>query len=302
MKKIIALLALLSLLLIPLFSVKAIVGIIWAPGQRVQEIKNLQEILRQDPAIYPEGLVTGYFGSLTEKAIKKIQARCGLPETGQLDEATEKCIYPIDYQIKVVSPNGGENWDRNQIQTIKWEVVAPTTTILNYPFWQKASIDLFKMVSVNPVPLPVPASTSTTSTTNSFVKSVFVKHIATVDLFDQSYSWRISNKIPNGESYVIRITLGKTIVPIWAKEKEKKGEEVEINPNDVWPVPQMRGLVWDESDNVFQISGTATVCPECPPCPKDNKDYSEVIKILQNLLAEINKALALLRGISTTTQ
>jgi peptidoglycan hydrolase-like protein with peptidoglycan-binding domain len=295
MKKIIALLALLSLLLIPLFSAKAIVTIIWSRGQKGDEIKNLQEILREDPNIYPEGQVTGYFGSLTEKAIKKIQARCGLPETGQLDEATEKCIYPIDYQIKVVSPNGGENWDRNQIQTIKWEVVAPTTTILRYPFWQKASIDLFKRVSVT----PVSASTSTTSTVT---KSVFVKHIATVDLFDQSYSWRISNKIPNGESYVIRITLGKTIVPLWAKEKEKKGEEVEINPNDVWPVPQMRGLVWDESDNVFQISGTAITCPECPPCPKDGKDYSEVIKILQNLLAEINKALALLRGISTTSQ
>jgi len=295
MKKIIALLALLSLLLIPLFSAKAIVAIVWSRGQKGDEIKNLQEILREDPNIYPEGQVTGYFGSLTEKAIKKIQARCGLPETGQLDEATEKCIYPIDYQIKVVSPNGGENWDRNQIQTIKWEVVAPTTTILRYPFWQKASIDLFKRVSIT----PVSASTSTTSTVT---KSVFVKHIATVDLFDQSYSWRISNKIPNGESYVIRITLGKTIVPLWAKEKEKKGEEVEINPNDVWPVPQMRGLVWDESDNVFQISGTAITCPECPPCPKDGKDYSEVIKILQNLLAEINKALALLRGISTTSQ
>ena len=294
MKKIIALLALLSLLLIPLFSVKAIVAIIWSRGQKGDVIKNLQEILKEDPAIYPEGLVTGYFGSLTEKAIKKIQAKCGIPETGQLDEVTERCIYPIDYKIKVLSPNGGENWDRNQIQTIKWEVIAPTTTVLRYPFWQKASIDLFKRVSVTPV-------SASTSTTGTVTRSVFVKHIAIVDLFDQSYSWRISNKIPNGENYVIRITLGKTIVPIWAKEKEKKGEEVEINPNDVWPAPQMRGLVWDESDNVFQISGTTTVCPECPPCPRDGKDYSEVIKILQNLLLEINRAMALLRGTSITT-
>ena len=78
-----------------------------AIGSRSDEVKAIQEILKSDPEIYPEGYVTGYFGSLTEKAIKKIQKRCGLLETGIVDEATEKCLFPV-FEIKVVSPNGGE--------------------------------------------------------------------------------------------------------------------------------------------------------------------------------------------------
>ncbi|MFN7088787.1 MAG: peptidoglycan-binding domain-containing protein, partial [Candidatus Paceibacteria bacterium] len=29
----------------------------------------------QDPTLYPEGLVTGYFGTLTEQAVKNFQCR-----------------------------------------------------------------------------------------------------------------------------------------------------------------------------------------------------------------------------------
>ena len=116
-----------------------------AIGSRSDEVKAIQEILKEDSSIYPEGYVTGYYGSLTENAIKKLQKKCGLPETGILDDATEKCIYPINYKVTVVSPNGGEVWDRNTIQTIKWDVTEPDATIQSIkPFWPKASIDLFK--------------------------------------------------------------------------------------------------------------------------------------------------------------
>jgi hypothetical protein len=39
------------------------------------EVKTLQEFLKQFPNIYPEGLVTGYFGPLTEAAVKRFQAK-----------------------------------------------------------------------------------------------------------------------------------------------------------------------------------------------------------------------------------
>lgn len=42
-------------------------------GMTGDEVKQLQEFLKQFPDIYPEGLVTGYFGSATERAIKKFQ-------------------------------------------------------------------------------------------------------------------------------------------------------------------------------------------------------------------------------------
>ncbi|MDP2910621.1 MAG: peptidoglycan-binding protein [bacterium] len=42
-------------------------------GTRGDDVELLQEFLATDPEIYPEGYVTGYFGKLTEKAVKKFQ-------------------------------------------------------------------------------------------------------------------------------------------------------------------------------------------------------------------------------------
>ena len=51
-------------------------------GMTSEEVKKLQEILATDPDIYPEGHITGYFGSLTEKAVKRLQKKMCLEEVG----------------------------------------------------------------------------------------------------------------------------------------------------------------------------------------------------------------------------
>jgi peptidoglycan hydrolase-like protein with peptidoglycan-binding domain len=43
-------------------------------GSRGQDVALLQAYLAGNPALYPEGLVTGYFGPLTEKAVARWQA------------------------------------------------------------------------------------------------------------------------------------------------------------------------------------------------------------------------------------
>lgn len=43
---------------------------------------GLQRFLAQDPAIYPEGLVTGYFGHATQEAVKKFQEKNGIVKSG----------------------------------------------------------------------------------------------------------------------------------------------------------------------------------------------------------------------------
>ncbi|MBI2627970.1 MAG: peptidoglycan-binding protein [Candidatus Niyogibacteria bacterium] len=42
------------------------------------QISALQKFMAQDPSIYPEGFVTGYYGPLTEQAVKRFQSRYGL--------------------------------------------------------------------------------------------------------------------------------------------------------------------------------------------------------------------------------
>ncbi len=45
-------------------------------GQRSDDVKKLQIFLKaQGSEIYPEGLVTGYFGTATKAAVKKFQLR-----------------------------------------------------------------------------------------------------------------------------------------------------------------------------------------------------------------------------------
>ena len=51
-------------------------------GMTSEEVKKLQEILATDPDIYPEGLITGYFGRLTENAVKKFQKKICLEQVG----------------------------------------------------------------------------------------------------------------------------------------------------------------------------------------------------------------------------
>ena len=40
-------------------------------GSSGLQVKRLQAMLKTMPDIYPEGLVTGYFGVLTEKAVQR---------------------------------------------------------------------------------------------------------------------------------------------------------------------------------------------------------------------------------------
>lgn len=255
-----------------------------AIGSRSEEVKTIQDILKEDPSIYPEGYVTGYFGTLTEQAIKKLQKRCGIPETGILDETTEKCIYPIDYKVTVVSPNGGEVWNKNTIQTIKWEVTTPPGIAVVPPLWPKASIDLFRRVNqICPSGQACP----------EIQGSVFVKHLATVNLLDKSYSWKVSSDIPNSKDYVVRISIGKNIASLWRWDKNQGPQPL---APEIWPSPiPPTGMNWDESDKVFEITGEGGgTCPSCPVCPNTQK-IEQAIAILQNMIAELQKAIALLK-------
>lgn len=253
-------------------------------GSRSDEVKAIQEVLKTDKSLYPEGLVTGYFGQATKKAVTKVQAKCGLLQTGIVDDDTEKCIFPVDYQITVVSPNGGETWDRGQIQTIKWNAVGISpvaeteTKSIPRPFWTKASIDLFRKSEIKcqtgpdgqkicPLLYPMPT---------------FVKHLAMVNLFDGSYSWKVSNDIANGSDYVIRVSVGRNIIPLYKYEQEGGS----LPTTQIWPAPSMS---WDESDNAFTITGSVV-----PP----GKDLSQVIKMLQEMADQLAKVIQLLKELN----
>lgn len=57
-------------------------------GMSGDDVKELQEILASDPDIYPEGFLTGFFGALTEKAVKKFQKKHGIEDVGEVGPKT----------------------------------------------------------------------------------------------------------------------------------------------------------------------------------------------------------------------
>ena len=55
-------------------------------GDASHDVRHLQVLLGTDPALYPEGLITGYFGPLTKKAVEAFQTKHNLPATGRVGE------------------------------------------------------------------------------------------------------------------------------------------------------------------------------------------------------------------------
>lgn len=57
-------------------------------GAKGTNVTNLQTFTASNPAIYPEGLVTGYYGGLTFNAVKRFQAQYGLDQVGRTGPRT----------------------------------------------------------------------------------------------------------------------------------------------------------------------------------------------------------------------
>jgi plastocyanin len=58
------------------------IGRILSPGSSGDDVSRLQAYLARDPSVYPEGLVTGYYGSLTEAAVERWQVKYNIVSTG----------------------------------------------------------------------------------------------------------------------------------------------------------------------------------------------------------------------------
>ena len=61
-------------------------------GTKNEEVRLLQEILATDSNIYPEGVISGYFGPLTKKAVRRFQERHGIEGVGEVGPQTQKVL------------------------------------------------------------------------------------------------------------------------------------------------------------------------------------------------------------------
>ncbi|MEK7133545.1 MAG: fibronectin type III domain-containing protein [Patescibacteria group bacterium] len=59
-------------------------------GTSGEDVKILQALLAADPSIYPEGMVSGFFGRLTAQAVKRFQKKHGFEQVGDVGPKTLK--------------------------------------------------------------------------------------------------------------------------------------------------------------------------------------------------------------------
>lgn len=70
-------------------------------GSKGKDVTELQEFLQAFPDIYPEGLVTGFFGHATENAVKRLQKKHGIDAVGVVGPKTRQ-------QLKLLSGVKGQ--------------------------------------------------------------------------------------------------------------------------------------------------------------------------------------------------
>ncbi|MBI4093899.1 peptidoglycan-binding protein [Candidatus Kaiserbacteria bacterium] len=64
-------------------------------GMSGDDVRDLQELLAQDPEVFPAGLITGFFGRLTEEAIKRFQKKHGIEIVGIFGPKTQAKILAL---------------------------------------------------------------------------------------------------------------------------------------------------------------------------------------------------------------
>ncbi len=94
------------------------------PGSQGSEVEQLQAFLAKNPNYYPQGIVSGYYGKLTEDAVARWQAAQGIISTGTPQTTGYGAVGPqtrvsMDHQMEVEcesgdhsgAPQGGEGGD-----------------------------------------------------------------------------------------------------------------------------------------------------------------------------------------------
>jgi hypothetical protein len=93
-----------------------------AQGSAGEQVATLQALLAADPSIYPEGIVSGFFGRLTAEAVKRFQKNNGIEQVGfvgpktlkKLQERLKERPLAFDNATSTKEVRDGEKRDKKQ--------------------------------------------------------------------------------------------------------------------------------------------------------------------------------------------
>lgn len=87
-------------------------------GSQGDDVKALQALLAANPNIYPEGIISGYFGQATERAIKKLQKENGIEQVGSVGPKTRALLNQLLGKTPIAFERDKKNGE-NASTTIK---------------------------------------------------------------------------------------------------------------------------------------------------------------------------------------
>lgn len=82
-------------------------------GSRGDAVEALQALLAANASIYPEGLITGYFGKATERALKRFQKENDLEQVGHTGPKTRALLNKLLRDNPVAFEDDGDDEDND---------------------------------------------------------------------------------------------------------------------------------------------------------------------------------------------
>ncbi len=112
-------------------------------GMSGSDVNELQSFLSQDSSIYPSGLVTGYFGTLTKGGVMRFQARNGISTVGRVGPQT---LTVINAQMGGVVAGG------MVFAGFSGVTISPSATSVNFSITTDMPVRAAVHYSTSPVP------------------------------------------------------------------------------------------------------------------------------------------------------
>lgn len=100
-------------------------------------VSNLQSFLASNPSIYPEGMVTGYFGQLTARAVSNFQIAYDLPDVGRVGPFTMATLN------RVIAAGRGIDVSGPQLSSVTVNRLATRTASVSWNTNEPASAKVF---------------------------------------------------------------------------------------------------------------------------------------------------------------
>lgn len=182
-------------------------------GSAGEDVKQLQVILQQFSNVYPEKIVSGYYGALTEKAVRRFQKEYGLPSVGRVGPKTQAVLNQLLSRLTIPEPKLSS---MDAAVTELPKAFEPTPAVTPMPKTEaelKAKLDLESKAEPTALPAPTltgtPVATSTSLATPTPIavptpalKSAPEKTLPAAPTPYFTYSWQASSTSYLGEIYL----------------------------------------------------------------------------------------------------